>query len=95
MIDAYDYAARPIIDIARKKVVRIKEEYDEILGMNIKIKFKGAADSLDPEKLDEAFIDIIIADYVESTKYKLKIQIVTDDPPDEPERADSPTLGTA
>ena len=95
MIDAYDYAARPIIDIARKKVVKIKEEYDEILGMNIKIKFKGVADSLNPEKLDEAFIDILIADYVESTKYKLKIQIVTDDPPDEPERADSPTLGTA
>lgn len=95
MIDAYDYAARPIIDIARKKEVKIKEEYDEILGMNIKIKFKGAAYSLEPEKLDEAFIDILISDYVESTKYKLKIQIVTDDPPDEPERADSPTLGTA
>ena len=95
MIDAYDHAARPIIDIARKKVVKIKEEYDEILGMNIKIKFKGVADSLEPEKLDEAFIDILIADYVESTKYKLKIQIVIDDPPDEPERADSPTLGTA
>lgn len=97
MIDAYDYAARPIIDIAKKKVVKIMEEYDEILGMNIKIKFKGAAYSLEPEKLDEAFIDIIIADYVESNKHKQKIiiQIDTDDPPDEPERADSPTLGTA
>lgn len=95
MIDAYDYAARPIIDIARKKEVKIKEEYDEILGMNIKIKFKGAAYSLEPEKLDEAFIDILISDYVESTKYKLKIQIVTDDPPDGTERADQPTLGTA
>lgn len=95
MIDAYNYTARPIIDIARKKVVKIMEECDEILGMNIKIKFKGAAYSLEPEKLDEAFIDILIADYVESNKYKLKIQIVTDDPPDEPERADSPTLGTA
>lgn len=95
MIDAYNYTARPIIDIARKKVVKIMEEYDEIHGMNIKIKFKGAAYSLEPEKLDEAFIDILIADYVESTKYKLKIQIDTDDPPDEPERADSPTLGTA
>lgn len=95
MIDAYNYTARPIIDIARKKVVKIMEECDEILGMNIKIKFKGAADTLEPEKLDEAFIDILIADYVESTKYKLKIQIDTDDPPDEPERADSPTLGTA
>ena len=94
MIDAYDYAARPIIDMARKKVVKIKEEYDEILGMNIKIKFKGVADSLEPEKLDEAFIDILISDYVESTKYKLKIQIV-DDPPDGTERADQPTLGTA
>lgn len=97
MIDVYDYAARPIIDIARKKVVKIREEYDEILGMNIKIKFKGVADSLEPEKLDEAFMDIIIADYVESTKYKHKIiiQIDTDDPPDGTERADSPTLGTA
>lgn len=95
MIDAYNYTARPIIDIARKKVVKIMEEYDEIHGMNIKIKFKGAADTLEPEKLDEAFIDILIADYVESTKYKLKIQIDTDDPPDEPERANSPTLGTA
>ena len=42
-------------------------------------------------------MDIIIADYVESTKYKHKIiiQVDTDDPPDGTERADSPTLGTA
>lgn len=100
MIEIDNYAARPILNRAIKKgVTEIREEYDEILGMNIKIKIKGVVDvnSLILEELDEAFMDIIIADYVESIKHKQKviIQIDTDDPPDGTERANSPTLGTA
>ena len=99
MIEADDFAPRPILELAKKKVKEIREEYDEILGMNIKIKIKCGDDdySLDPEKLDAAFMEIIIADYVESIMHKQKIiiEIDTDDPPDAPKRADQPTLGSA
>ena len=74
------YNSRPILGKVHKRMKKIKV-YDKVLKRNVTILVENDAEDnpLDPWNLDKAFINMIIADYVESTQWfrnRVEIQIV-------------------
>ena len=74
------YNSRPILGKVHKRMKKIKV-YDKVLKRNVTILVENDAEDnpLNPWNLDKAFINMIIADYVESTQWfrnRVEIQIV-------------------
>ena len=74
------YNSRPILGKEHKRMKKIKV-YDKVLKRKVTILVENDAEDnpLDPWNLDNAFINMIIADYVESTQWfinRVEIQIV-------------------
>ena len=74
------YNSRPILGKEHKRMKKIKV-YDKVLKRKVTILVENDAEDnpLDPWNLDKAFINMIIADYVESTQWyinRVEIQIV-------------------
>ena len=74
------YNSRPILGKEHKRMKKIKV-YDKVLKRKVTILVENDAEDnpLDPWNIDNAFIDMIVADYVESTQWfrnRVEIQIV-------------------
>ena len=74
------YNNRPILGKVHKRMKKVKV-YDKVLKRKVTILVENDAEDnpLDPWNIDNAFIDMIVADYVESTQWfrnRVEIQIV-------------------
>lgn len=92
------YSNRPVLGKTHKRMKKIKV-YDKLLRRNVTVLVENDADDnpLDPWNLDNAFINMIIADYVESVNWyinRVQVQIVIVEP-GATRRAGSPSLGSA
>lgn len=93
--DKNKYNSRPILGKVHKKIRKV-EIYDKELGANVTV-FVENKGPLDPWNIDIAFVNMILADYVESVNWyrnRIQIQIVTLEPGATRE-AGSPSLGSA
>lgn len=74
------YNSRPILGKEHKRMKKIKV-YDKVLKRKVTVLVDNDVEDnpLDPWNIDNAFIDMIVADYVESTQWfrnRVEIQIV-------------------
>ena len=74
------YNSRPILGKEHKRMKKIKV-YDKVLKRKVTVLVENDVEDnpLDPWNIDNAFIDMIVADYVESTQWyinRVEIQIV-------------------
>ena len=74
------YNSRPILGKEHKRMKKIKV-YDKVLKRKVTVLVENDAEDnpLDPWNIDNAFIDMVVADYVESTQWfrnRVEIQIV-------------------